>query len=130
LLSTFTRVGQAKWISSWSPRYFIFHLDVKKAVWWNEDFKETLGKVHRQANNNSSTDFTDSELILQDFINRYVDPNDSSPLRRFNKVFWFISLQHQFAYWLKTLFKWNYERYQMTRGWGLEEIEYFTLPIE
>jgi hypothetical protein len=49
-------------------------------VWWNEDFKETLSKVHRQANNNSSSDYADSELILQDFINRYVDPSAASPM--------------------------------------------------
>ena len=57
------------------------HADVKKTVWWNEDLKETLGKVHRQANDNSESDFKDSELILQDFINRYVDPSAASPMK-------------------------------------------------
>ena len=32
--------------------------------------------VHREANNHHASDFKGSELILQDFINRYVDPND------------------------------------------------------
>jgi hypothetical protein len=54
---------------------------VKKSVWWNQDFKETLAKVYRQANDNKASDFADSELILQDFINRYVDPNAESPLK-------------------------------------------------
>ena len=49
-------------------------------MWWNEDFKETLGKIYRQANDNSASDFKDSELVLQDFINRYVDPNAASPM--------------------------------------------------
>jgi hypothetical protein len=34
-----------------------------------------MGKIYRQANDNKSSDFKDSELLLQDFINRYVDPN-------------------------------------------------------
>lgn len=25
--------------------------DFKKFIWWTEDFKETLGRVHREANN-------------------------------------------------------------------------------
>lgn len=45
--------------------------------------RETLGKVHRQANNHHASDFKDSELILQDFINRYVDPNAKSPMKAF-----------------------------------------------
>lgn len=53
---------------------------MKKFVWWNQDFKETLAKVHRQANDHKASDFADSELLLQDFINRYVDPNAASPL--------------------------------------------------
>lgn len=48
-------------------------LDVRRSVWWSQDFKETLAKVYRQANDHSSSDYKDSELILQDFINRYVD---------------------------------------------------------
>lgn len=54
---------------------------MKKSVWWQEDFKETLAKIYRQANDNAASDFRDSELILQDFINRYVDPNAESPMR-------------------------------------------------
>jgi hypothetical protein len=50
-------------------------------VWWTQDFKETLSKVHRQANDNAASDYKDSELILQDFINRYVDPSASSPMQ-------------------------------------------------
>jgi len=63
------------------PGIYLFYVDVKKFVWWSEDFKETLGKVHRQANDHAVTDFKDSELILQDFIDRYVDPNAASPMK-------------------------------------------------
>ena len=48
-------------------------------MWWNQDFQETLERVHRQANNHSESDFADSELILQDFINRYTNPSDAQP---------------------------------------------------
>lgn len=68
------------------PSTFAFNKDVKKSIWWNEDFKETLGKVYRQANNNSSSDFKDSELLLQDFINRYVDPSSTSPLKNLARL--------------------------------------------
>jgi hypothetical protein len=57
------------------------HSDVKRAIWWNEDFKETISKIYRQANNNAASDFKDSELLLQDFINRYVDPSAVSPFK-------------------------------------------------
>ena len=57
---------------------------MKKAVWWQEDFKETLAKIYRQANDNAASDFKDSELLLQDFINRYVDPSAASPLKGLN----------------------------------------------
>ena len=53
---------------------------MRRSVWWTQDFKETLAKVYRQANDNSASDFKDSELILQDFINRYVDPSAQSPM--------------------------------------------------
>jgi hypothetical protein len=46
-----------------------------------EDFKETLSKVYRQANGHAASDYKDSELVLQDFIDRYVDPNAESPMR-------------------------------------------------
>jgi hypothetical protein len=45
--------------------------------------KETLEKVYRQANNHHASDFKDSELVLQDFIDRYVDPKAKSPMRSF-----------------------------------------------
>jgi len=56
--------------------------DVKKFVWWNEDLKETLERVHRQANNHNEADFQDSELLLQDFVKRYTNPEDCQPLVR------------------------------------------------
>jgi len=61
--------------------YLLEHEDVKKFIWWFEDFKETLVKVHRGANDHEATDFKDSELILQDFIRRYSNPKDNMPLR-------------------------------------------------
>ena len=54
--------------------------DIRKFVWWNQDLKETLARVHRQANDHEASDFKDSELLLQDFINRYTDPNSGSPM--------------------------------------------------
>jgi hypothetical protein len=57
--------------------------DFKRFIWWQEDLRETLGKVSRQANNHHASDFKDSELILQDFIDRYVDPSAKSPMKRF-----------------------------------------------
>lgn len=57
--------------------------DFKKFIWYAEDLRETLGKVARQANNHHASDFKDSELILQDFINRYVDPSAKSPMGKF-----------------------------------------------
>jgi hypothetical protein len=58
-------------------------IDFKKFVWWQDDLKETLEKVYRQANNHHASDFKDSELVLQDFIDRYVDPKAKSPMRSF-----------------------------------------------
>lgn len=63
--------------------YLLQHEDFKKSIWFIEDFKETLGKVHRQANNHHASDFKDSELILQDFIDRYVDPCAKSPMKAY-----------------------------------------------
>lgn len=57
--------------------------DFKKFIWWQEDLRETLKKVYRQANNHHASDFKDSELLLQDFINRYVDPSVKSPMKAF-----------------------------------------------
>ena len=63
---------------------------MKRSVWWLEDFKETLAKVHRQANDNKESDFKDSEIVLQDFINRYIDPNAASPMKGKENIFvWF-----------------------------------------
>ena len=42
-----------------------------------------MKKIHRQGNDNKESDFKDSELLLQDFINRYVDPNAESPMKPF-----------------------------------------------
>ena len=59
--------------------------DFEKWVFWKADFLDTLGKVYRQGNDNAASDFKDSELLLQDFIDRYVDPNSSSPMKQFTK---------------------------------------------
>jgi hypothetical protein len=50
-------------------------------VYWREDFVETMKKVYRQANDNEASDFKDSELLLQDFLNRYTDPSSSEPMK-------------------------------------------------
>ncbi|CAD8208551.1 unnamed protein product [Paramecium octaurelia] len=60
--------------------FLLEHEDIKRFVWWYEDYKETLCRVHRQANDHAATDFKDSELILQDFIRRYTNPNSARPL--------------------------------------------------
>eukprot|EP01015_Nassula_variabilis_P026923 TRINITY_DN543_c0_g1_i2.p1 TRINITY_DN543_c0_g1~~TRINITY_DN543_c0_g1_i2.p1 ORF type:complete len:208 (+),score=35.99 TRINITY_DN543_c0_g1_i2:66-689(+) len=60
--------------------YLLEHEDFKRFIWWFEDFKETLAKVHRQANNHEASDFKDSELVLQDFIKRYTNPALNYPL--------------------------------------------------
>ncbi len=55
--------------------------------------KETLEKVYRQANNHHASDFKDSELVLQDFIDRYVDPKAQSPMKAFTtEILWFVDL--------------------------------------
>jgi len=60
---------------------FLFeHEDLKKFFYWTEDFKETLIRCHRQANNHEASDFKDSEIILQDFIRRYSNEKDAVPL--------------------------------------------------
>merc|ERR1712146_533441 len=43
--------------------YIFQHEDFKRFIWWFEDLKETLTRVHRQANNHTASDFADSELI-------------------------------------------------------------------
>ena len=57
--------------------------DFERFVWWKAAFTETLGKIYRQGNDNKPSDFKDSELLLQDFINRYVDPSEKSPMKKF-----------------------------------------------
>lgn len=57
-------------------RFMLDHEHFKRFVWFTEDMRETLARVHRQANNHDASDFKDSELILQDFIRRYSDPNN------------------------------------------------------
>ncbi len=66
--------------------YLLKHEDFKRYIWWHEDLKESLAKVFRQDNDHSASDFKDSELILQDFINRFVDPNSPSPMKNFTSA--------------------------------------------
>jgi len=94
LLLEISRTCQAKWIYAWPSKYRFCYEDVKRAIWWNEDFRETLGKIYRQANNNSSSDYKDSELLLQDFINRYVDPSAASPLKSLARLAWFSLIKY------------------------------------
>ena len=54
--------------------------EMKKFVWYTADLHETLMRCHRQAYNNDSSDFADSELLLQDFIRRYTDETEEMPL--------------------------------------------------
>ena len=61
--------------------YMLNHPDVEKALWWQCDFKDTLDRIYRQANDHAASDFKDSELLLQDFLNRYVDPSAKSPMK-------------------------------------------------
>ena len=97
LLPEIARVGQTKRVHAWPSQYQNNHVDVKKSIWWSEDFKETLGKIYRQANNNSASDFKDSELVLQDFINRYVDASASSPFQNLARLAWYHSLDNYFC---------------------------------
>ncbi len=53
---------------------------VKKWYWFQQDFRDTLGRIYRQSFKNTSEDFKDSELILQDFIRRYTDETNALPL--------------------------------------------------
>ena len=57
---------------------------VKKWVWFSADLQETLMRCHRQSFKNDSTDFADSELLLQDFIRRYTDDTLEKPLTMAN----------------------------------------------
>lgn len=57
-------------------RFMLDHESMTRAMYFEKDLEETLGRVHRQANNHDASDFRDSELILQDFIRRYSDPRN------------------------------------------------------
>ena len=52
------------------------HPDFEKFVYFMEDYKETMSRVHRQANNHDESDFKDSELTIQDFIRRHSNPEN------------------------------------------------------
>ena len=51
-----------------------------KWVWYTADLEETLLRCHRQSFKNDSSDFADSELLLQDFVRRYTDETVEKPL--------------------------------------------------
>ena len=53
---------------------------VKKYIWYQLDLKNTLQRCKRQSYLNSSEDFKDAELILQDFIRRHTDETQPLPL--------------------------------------------------
>ena len=55
-------------------KYLLDHDHIKRLVYYQKDWQETLGRVHRQANNHDSSDFKDSELLIQDFIRRHSNP--------------------------------------------------------
>lgn len=67
--------------------YLVDSPDFEKMAFWRLDFEDTIGKIYRNANDNKESDFKDSELILQDFINRYVDPNAESPMKQFTSIY-------------------------------------------
>ena len=43
-----------------------------------------MGRIHRQSFKNTSEDFKDSEIIIQDFIRRYTDETQALPLNSKN----------------------------------------------
>ncbi len=53
---------------------------VKRYIWYTLDLKETIKRAKRQSYLNSSEDFKDAELILQDFIRRHTDETQRLPL--------------------------------------------------
>merc|ERR1712100_726917 len=55
--------------------------EMKKWVWYTADLQETLIRCHRQSFKNDSSDFADSELLLQDFVRRYTDDTAEKPLK-------------------------------------------------
>jgi len=48
---------------------------MKKWVWYTCDLHETLTRIHRQSYKNDASDFADSELLLQDFIQAVRSPD-------------------------------------------------------
>lgn len=56
------------------------YVDVRKWFWFQQDLRTTMDRIHRQSYKNSSEDFKDSELVLQDFIRRYTDETHALPL--------------------------------------------------
>ena len=75
-------------VELYSENKYLFDTEgFKKFVYFQEDLKETLSKVHREANAHKESDFADSELILQDFIRRYSDEAspESSMFNEFGK---------------------------------------------
>jgi hypothetical protein len=59
---------------------------VKKYIWYELDLTDTLGRSQRQSYLNTSEDFKDAELILQDFIRRYTDETQPLPLTTKNAL--------------------------------------------
>ena len=58
-----------------AQREHLLHTDtVKRFINWKIDYCNTMSEVKRESNNNSPTDFKQSEILLQNFINRWVDP--------------------------------------------------------
>ena len=57
---------------------------VKRYLWFQFDLKDTLKRCKRQSYLNSSEDFKDAELILQDFIRRHTDETQPLPLTKSN----------------------------------------------
>merc|ERR1711976_86334 len=53
---------------------------VKRWTWFNCDLEETLSRCNRQSYTNTSADFKNSELILQDFIRRHTDETAAFPI--------------------------------------------------
>jgi hypothetical protein len=60
--------------------------EVKRAIWYELDLRNTLSRCKRQSYTNSSEDFKDSELILQDFIRRHTDETQALPLTSENAI--------------------------------------------
>ncbi len=53
---------------------------MKRWTWFNCDLEETLSRCNRQSNTNTSADFKNSELVLQDFIRRHTDETSTLPI--------------------------------------------------